>query len=205
MQKNDYVIEYRPWKDMVLADRLSHFPSHWENISIILHHNIQHVHFSSNKWNWIQEAVERDPVHSILYRLTLNGWPHCTAQITRIIWHFWVPRMSYPSKMVSWPKEPASAFLLRCSIAPWQTCMKATMEVKKCKSSPDPQCTAWYWHWYCQLHLKMYHLYPAKLNSSHLTNASLRCMWWLVAGHYFNHRGKDYLMVCNAYSKYPFT
>ena len=87
MQKDKYVIKYRPWKVIVLT---SHLPSCSENLPIILHHNIQYIHFSSNKLNWIQWAAERDPLHSTLYQLTLNGWPDHIDQVLRITWNYWV-------------------------------------------------------------------------------------------------------------------
>ena len=74
LQKYDYTIQYIPGKDMVLADRLSRFPSRTENSPIILHHNIHTINFNSECLNIIRGATERDPIHSTLYRLTLNGW-----------------------------------------------------------------------------------------------------------------------------------
>ena len=44
LQKYDYNIIYKPGKEVILADRLSRFPSRSENLLIELHHNIQHVH-----------------------------------------------------------------------------------------------------------------------------------------------------------------
>ena len=75
LQKYDYTIQYIPGKDMVLADRLSRFPSCTENSPIILHHNIHTINFKSECLNIIRGTTERDLIHSTLYRLTLNGWP----------------------------------------------------------------------------------------------------------------------------------
>ena len=47
MQKYDYIIHYKPGKDMVLAGHLSHFPSNSNYLPITLAHNIQHVQLSS--------------------------------------------------------------------------------------------------------------------------------------------------------------
>ena len=73
LQKYDYTIWYKPGKEMVLADQLSHFPSRKENMPIELHQNIQNIYFISDKLNIVRGAVERDPIHSTIYRLTLNG------------------------------------------------------------------------------------------------------------------------------------
>ena len=57
MQKYDYTIVYKPGKDMVLADRLSHFPSNTNYLPIPLAHNIQQVHLSTSKLDVIRGAV----------------------------------------------------------------------------------------------------------------------------------------------------
>ena len=89
LQKYDYTIQYIPGKDMVLADRLSRFPSCTENSPIILHHNIHTINFNSEHLNIIRGATERDPIHSTLYRLTLNGWPENFRSVSHIACHFW--------------------------------------------------------------------------------------------------------------------
>ena len=88
-QKYDYTIQYIPGKDMVLADRLSRFPSCTENSPIILHHNILTINFNLECLNIIRGATERDPIHSTLYRLTLNGWPENFRSVSCIAHHFW--------------------------------------------------------------------------------------------------------------------
>ena len=89
LQKYDYTIQYIPGKDMVLADRLSRFPSCTENSPIILHHNNHTIKFNSECLNIIRGATERDPIHSTLYRLTLNGWPENFRSVPHIARHFW--------------------------------------------------------------------------------------------------------------------
>ena len=49
LQKYYYNIIYKPGKQMVLADRLSRFPSKYENLPIDLHHNIHHITFTQDK------------------------------------------------------------------------------------------------------------------------------------------------------------
>ena len=43
LQKYDDTIGYKPGKEMVLADCLSHFPQRKENLPIQLHQNIQNI------------------------------------------------------------------------------------------------------------------------------------------------------------------
>ena len=88
LQKYDYQIQYKSGKEMVLADCLSHFPSCKENIPIELHQNIHSIHFTPDKLNIVREAIKRDPIHSTIYRLTLNGRPDRIQDIPHIAQHF---------------------------------------------------------------------------------------------------------------------
>ena len=47
MQKYDYTIWSKPSKDMLLANCLSHFPSHSNYLPIPIAHNVQHVQLSN--------------------------------------------------------------------------------------------------------------------------------------------------------------
>ena len=67
LQKYDYMLIYKPGKEMTLADRLSRFPLNKVNISIELHQNIQHLTFTSDRINIIRGSIERDPILSTVY------------------------------------------------------------------------------------------------------------------------------------------
>ena len=69
---------------MVLADCLSRFPSRKEYMPIELHQNIHNVHFEPDRLNIVRDAIERDPIHSTIYRLTLNGWLEKVNEVPRI-------------------------------------------------------------------------------------------------------------------------
>ena len=92
MQKYDFTIVYKPGKDMVLADRLSCFPSHTNYLPIPLAHNIQHVQLSTSELDVIRGAVEHDLVYSTVYCITLTGWPDHVQDVPRIARHFWGAR-----------------------------------------------------------------------------------------------------------------
>ena len=77
---------------MVLADRLSRFPLRKNNSPIELHQNIQTLHFNHDCLNLIRGANERDPVHTTVYRLTLNGQPDKMGDVPCIAHHFWGTR-----------------------------------------------------------------------------------------------------------------
>ena len=92
LQKCDYMLIYKPGKEITLADRLSRFPSNKENILIELHQNIQHLTFTSNRINILGCSIERDPILSTVYRFTLNGWPDRISKVPRIARQFWGAR-----------------------------------------------------------------------------------------------------------------
>ena len=58
-------------------------------VQLFLHHNIQTIHFNSECLNIIRGTTERDPIHSTLYKLTLNGWPGTIRTVPHIAHHFW--------------------------------------------------------------------------------------------------------------------
>ena len=84
LQKYDYTIHYKPGKDMVLADHLSHFLSPKNSLPIPIAHNIQHVQLSKADLDIIQGSVECNPVYSTVYGLTLRWWPECRQDIPHI-------------------------------------------------------------------------------------------------------------------------
>ena len=77
---------------MILADRLSRFPSRSENLPIELHHNIQHITFTSDKTNIIKGATERDPILYNVYCITHNRWPSRFHEVPNIAHQYWGAR-----------------------------------------------------------------------------------------------------------------
>ena len=85
LQCYDNTLQYKPGKEIVLADRLSRFPSRKENSPIELHQHIQHISFTPDRVNIIHGSVKRDPILSTVYCLTLNGWPEKVHGVPRIV------------------------------------------------------------------------------------------------------------------------
>ena len=123
MQKYDYTIVYKPGKNIVLADHLSHFPSNTNYLPIPLVQNIQHVQLSTSELDVIQGAVEHDLVYRTVYCLTLRGWPDQVQDIPCIARHFWGARDELPSIMVYFSKGQGFAFHLNSSNEHLLICM----------------------------------------------------------------------------------
>ena len=89
MQKYDYTIQYKPGKEMVLANCLSHFPSYSNSLPIPIAQNAQYVQLSNTELDIIWGSMDCGPVYSTIYHLTLRGWPEHRQQVPQIARHFW--------------------------------------------------------------------------------------------------------------------
>ena len=77
---------------MVMPNCLSCIPSRKENMPLELCQNMHNIHFTPEKLNIVRGAVKRDPIHSTVYILTLNGGPDRVQEVPYIGCHFWVTR-----------------------------------------------------------------------------------------------------------------
>ena len=208
MQKYDCAICYKPGKDMMLADPLCHFPSPQNSLPIPLAHNIQHVHLSKADLDIIQGSVECDLVYSTVYHLTLRGCPECRQDIPHIARHFWVmrdelsidfglllkgTRVCIPpellnrtladlhgahqgiDRMQAQAREAVYWLGIDADIADYvNQCTICT----KHKASPPAQP-----------------MLPRDIPDGLLQD---------ITAYYMTHNGQEYLIICSAFSKYPF-
>ena len=133
MQKYDFIIEYKPGKDMIHVDYLSYSPSNKDNLPIELHHSIQHIHFSSDRLNTVWGTVERNLIHSDLYTTSspMDGL-NASTRLWRSPDTSGVPRISYPLRMESDWKLIALTSPLSYSTGPWLIYTEVTKEQTKC-------------------------------------------------------------------------
>ena len=94
-QKYDLTIEYKPGKDMIITNCLSHFPSHKENLPMKSYKNSQHVHF-----HLIGSTLSEEPSRKTLSTASpsMNGQTASTRSL-RFLDTSGAPRMSYPLRM----------------------------------------------------------------------------------------------------------
>ena len=208
LQKYDYTIQYIPGKDMVLADRLSRFPSCTENSPIILHHNIHTINFNSECLNIIRGATERDPIHSTLYRLTLNGWPDNFKTVQHIAHHFW----SYHDQLTV-----ENGVLIKSD----RVCIPLELQDRTLYDLHDGHLGV-----EKMIHLARSSVYWQGINTciidyvrhcttcaKHKALQTVQPMfphnvpdgpWQETAADYLIHSNKDYLLIADTFSKYPF-
>ena len=92
LQQYDMVITYRPGKEMLLADALSHLPLRANNSEIKLDLRVNAISFaafSSSRLTKTAMETQKDPILSTVHRLTLNGWPRVRRHVPRIARNYW--------------------------------------------------------------------------------------------------------------------
>ena len=105
LQQCEYTIQCRPGKEMILADCLSLFPSYKERQPLTPHCHIYCLHFSGQYLTVIYGAAERDPIHSTIYRVTLNGWLDQYHAVPHSAHHFYKSRDKVSFTMASHQRQ----------------------------------------------------------------------------------------------------
>jgi len=82
-------IEYRPGKEMTIADTLSRLPSTENQDTIDLDIRIDLVRFSSDRLQDMRKETERDPVLSLLNAAIITGWPDSIKELPPDIRSYW--------------------------------------------------------------------------------------------------------------------
>ena len=208
LQKYDYTLIYKPGKEMTLADRLSRFPSNKENTPIELYQNIQHLTFTSNRINIIRGSIKRDPSLSTVYRLTLNGWPDKISQVPRIARQFWGARdelsieegLLMKGNHICIPPELYDRSLhelheMHLGIEKMQHRTRATVYWPGIDADIVEYIKRWK---ICTQHKATQHIQPM------LPRDVPEAPWQDLAADFFNFKGKEYLLVVDTFSKYPF-
>lgn len=89
LQQYDFTIEYKPGKDMTVADTLSRLPSPGNDKTIDLDLTVGQVRFSTERIKSLQEETKRDPTLSKLIPTIIQGWPDTIQEIPEAIRSFW--------------------------------------------------------------------------------------------------------------------
>ena len=89
LQQYDFTIEYKPGKEMTLADTLSRLPCPSNKDSIDLDMTIGQVRFSNSKIKELQEETKKDSTLSQLIPIIANGWPENIKMVPEAVRTFW--------------------------------------------------------------------------------------------------------------------
>ena len=84
-------IKYRPGKEILLADALSHLPNP-ANSTIELDMRIDHHGFKTERIRQISVKTATDPILAIVHNFTQDGWPAHRNRVPCIIRQYWDQR-----------------------------------------------------------------------------------------------------------------
>ena len=132
LQQYDMTITYRPGKEMLLADALSHLPL-WTDTQIKLDLRVDAILISTFTRSYLMKIAAEtywDPILSTVCRLTLNGWPgqmHKHPQNCQKLLRFqrWTLNWGWP---ISWKLNESSSHLSCRDCLSWMISTKAMQE-----------------------------------------------------------------------------
>ena len=193
---------------MVLADRLSRFPSPRENLPIELHQNIHALNFHPDRLLIIKGAIECDPILSAVYRVTLNGWPNRIQDVPHLARHFWSLRdeltiedgVLMKGNCICIPPELHDRTLYDLHDS-HQGIEKMTHIARSNVYWPGIDADISDYARRCTICTK----YKASQGTQPMLPWDIPdSPWQELAADYFTHKGKDYLLIADTFSKYPF-
>ena len=89
IQNYTMMIEYRPGKELLLADGLSRLPNPRRKQEIDLDIIVNMVQFSNNKIQQLRSESKSDPSLSSLQDIIVNGWPKRRDEIPKQLRPYW--------------------------------------------------------------------------------------------------------------------
>ena len=89
LQNYDVIIKYQPGKTLLLADGLSRLPGAKQSAEIKLDVAINLVHFSQERVQELRDKTTRDPILAPLRDLIISGWPDTFKQVTKPLRPYW--------------------------------------------------------------------------------------------------------------------
>ena len=207
LQGYDFVIKYRPGKEMLVADCLSRQPNKSRSNLIELDVKVCHVQFSTEKLSQLRTAVNQDDVLCRLRDVIIHGWPKERYELNSMLRPYWSfrdelsvenglilkgDRLVIPSSM---QKE-----ILDKVHTSHQGIIKCQLRAKTCVYWPNinkdieeliGKCTA------CQKYKT-----SQSMESLHPHEIPTR-PWQVVGTDLFHFHNSEYLVVADYYSKFP--
>ncbi|PIK34102.1 hypothetical protein BSL78_29068 [Apostichopus japonicus] len=92
LQGYDVTIQYRPGRELLIADALSRLNPIDEHNGEETPLKIQFIHFSEHKLNSIKDATKDDQELVALTEIVVNGWPERQREVPQAIRKYWAYR-----------------------------------------------------------------------------------------------------------------
>jgi hypothetical protein len=209
LQKYNMQIEYRPGKTMLLADGLSRLPGATEKAEIKLDLCVNLVQFSSEKVLELREETSRDAELGPLRDLIIVGWPEHQKDVPKLLRPYWSYRDELAvedgvivkgSQQVMIPRSMQPA-ILEAIHAGHQGRDKCRMRAKSSVfwngiTNDIEQLVA-----ACSICQK----YARSQTKEPLLPKDVPPRpWHTLASDFFQMNGVEYMLVVDAFSKFPF-
>lgn len=209
LQRYDYSIQYRPGKDMVLADSLSRLKLSTEHDEINLDLQVCFVQFSQQKLQEIKTATREDQELQQLLSLIISGFPERCKKLHRDIRPYWCFRdeLSVEDGIILKGEQLIIPHKLRKAYL--QAIHEGHLGVTRCRQRAKASV---YWPNInediqnmvqtcqpCQKHQASQTKEPLEPLASELPHVA----WHTLSTDIFTLDGDNYLIVADYYSKYP--
>ena len=143
-----------------------------------------------------------------MYCLTLRGWPHCWQQVPRITRHLWRSQDELSIEASLLLKEIFICIpleLLHCILADLhgvhQVIDKMQAQVREAVYWPSINADIVNYIFQCTIFTSHKASPPAQpMLPRHIANGP----WQEITANYLTHKGKEYSLICDLFSKYPF-
>ena len=208
IQNYDMTIEYRPGKELLLADGLSRLPNPRSKQEIDLDISVNMVQFSNNKIQQLRSEPKSDPVLSSLQDIIVNGWPNRRDEIPKQLRPYWSYRdelsvedgFILKGERVLIPKSMQADVLQRVH-AGHQGIEKCKLRAKSCVywnginndlEEVVKRCET------CQEHQR------SNAKETLIPHELPTRAWQILGTDLFHFDNKEYLIVADYYSKFPF-
>ena len=196
------------WTEYGLGRQIVKIPPPCKNLPIELHQNIHALNFHPDSLLIIQGAIECNPILSAVYRVTLNSWPNRVQDVPCISRHFWSLKdeltiedgVLMKGNRVCIPPElhDRTSYDLHDS---HQGIEKMTYIARVNVYWPGIDADISDYVKRCTICTK----YKASQATQPMLLGDIPDRpWQELAADYFTHKGKDYLLIADTFSKYPF-
>ena len=207
LQHYDVRIQYRPGREMILADSLSRLNPR-PDTTITLEQSVYAVQFSASRLEELQQKTDADPELAKLKTFIVNGWPDDAKQLPKNLRDYWSCRdeLSVQDELVMKGErivipKAMQQYILQNIHAGHQGSEKCKLRAKSCvfwkgiNADIDMtvrSCTT------CQMHQN------SQQAEALLPHDIPEGPWRTVATDIFHFDGQDYLLVADYFSKMPF-
>ena len=208
LQGYDMTIKYRPGREMILADSLSRAPNKRNASTINLDTKIALVQFSNEKISTLQHATKEDGILSQLFDIIVTGWPEKQRDLPRDLRPYWSYRdeLSVENGIIL----KGDRIVIPESMQPdiLKQIHAGHQGITKCQSRAKSSV---YWQGISDdlertvKGCSVCQEYSRSLPAQPLLQHEIPTRPWQVLGSdIFQFEGREYLIVADYYSKFPF-